>query len=444
MLQGKKSITIVFVIALMLSLVFAVNAQEFDGALVLGQPALGDVEAGGTLTFEYTLADARAVTLQVVSETAQAAISVKQNGALVASQLNANGELLVTLTALLNNGTYSVEVTALNNTSGLIIVLVQSETPIEIAQLTAGVGVSREVNTSTPISFFAFDALAEPAYVLFENVLDKGAAFRLINAETNEVVTSTNGAVTGTRVRIAAGDAAYRVEVVHSGGEQGEAFNICYAAVSNAVSCDVNATQAPAVEAQPTIEIVTNAACTVTPAFAGGANIRQTADVNSVAIGALPGGASADVLGIAPNGAFYNIQFNAINGWVALSAITENGDCANLATVQPPPGIFPTATPTNTPVPVIPTNTPIPPTATPSGPCLLSLNSDVHVYVIPVEMIDHLQDQVGAGGELIPVGRLADNSWWKTNYYNAWVPTRHFGNNITVSGDCSSLPTVAP
>jgi hypothetical protein len=41
------------------------------------------------------------------------------------------------------------------------------------------------------------------------------------------------------------------------------------------------------------------------------------------------------------------------------------------------------------------------------------------------------------------VGRLADGSWWKTNYANAWVPTYLFGGALTVSGNCA-LPIVQP
>jgi hypothetical protein len=74
---------------------------------------------------------------------------------------------------------------------------------------------------------------------------------------------------------------------------------------------------------------------------------------------------------------------------------------------------------------------------------LLTLNSPVYVYTQPTAQVDYLFDQVQSG-ELIPVGRLSDNSWWKTNYGNAWVQTNLFGGSITVSGNCGGLPVVSP
>lgn len=74
---------------------------------------------------------------------------------------------------------------------------------------------------------------------------------------------------------------------------------------------------------------------------------------------------------------------------------------------------------------------------------MLTLNSAVNVYTQPTAQIDFLQDQVQAGGELIPTGRLQDGSWWQTNYGGAWVQTGLFGGAITVSGNCNNLPVVS-
>jgi hypothetical protein len=191
---------------------------------------------------------------------------------------------------------------------------------------------------------------------------------------------------------------------------------------------------------------VSTSACTVSPTLAGGANIRQSANVNSIIVGALPGGAVADVLGISPDGAFYNVQYNQINGWTALSAVTASGDCSGVASVNPPPPILiPSPTPIP-PTPIPPTPTPPPPTATPtqSGPCLITMTGEALVYTQPNAIPDFIYDEVQPGYQLIPVGRLADNSWWHTNYGNSWIETSHFGSEATVTGDCSALPIVSP
>jgi hypothetical protein len=122
---------------------------------------------------------------------------------------------------------------------------------------------------------------------------------------------------------------------------------------------------------------------------------------------------------------------------VALSVVTTSGACGSAPVIAPPPIIVPTQPPA----------TPMPPTAPPpptaSGPCLVTINSPTYVYSTTNDDIGNLFDQL-QGGELIPIGRLANNSWWKTNYYNTWIKTSTFGQTASVSGDCSSLPVVTP
>ncbi len=107
--------------------------------------------------------------------------------------------------------------------------------------------------------------------------------------------------------------------------------------------------------------------------------------------------------------------------------------------VQPPPFVpIPTATPTPPPASPQPTAKP-----TDSGPCLITLQSAVKVYSKPEKSDENLFDQVGGGAQLIPIGRLKDNSWWKLTYYDTWISTGNFGGKAQVSGDCSHLPVVS-
>ncbi len=97
---------------------------------------------------------------------------------------------------------------------------------------------------------------------------------------------------------------------------------------------------------------------------------------------------------------------------------------------QPAPTATPTPTPTLTP--------------SPAGPCLITIISEQLVYTRPEAIPDYIFDEARANFQLVPVGRLADNSWWQTNYQNSWIETSTFGDTAETSGDCFNLPIVFP
>lgn len=447
---GKRWHMLTFIVAaLLMCLAGAVSAQ--DGTLVLGQPSIAELAAGQTRSFSYTLAEARGVSLQALGETAQPTITIMSDGEVAASQGNTDSSLIVSLSAFLNAGSYTVQVGAANGTAGTVILVLQRETPITLTTLTPGTPARGDVSLDAPIAVYSFNALAEPAYLYVESDLpERGSNARVRNTTTGQISGVVGAELSGARLRFPAGSAAYQVEITHSGSSTIDAHTVCFTAVS-AGGCEASAppptVEAPEVDAPVATVEVQAAACTVSSAVAGPVNIRQSATTSSAIIGSLPAGSQADVIGISPNGGFYNIFFNGLNGWVSLSVVNASGDCASVAVVNPPPvAPAPTQPPAQpTQPPAQPTQPPTP-TATPtqSGPCLISVVSPVYVYQIPVEQVDYLQDQVGTGGQLIPTGRLADNSWWKTNYASAWIQTSRFGNEVTVSGDCSALPIVTP
>ena len=452
--RNPRSI-VILLLALLFSMTAVASAQEgTNGTLTMGQPSVGDVTADQSLTYSYILTAPRTVTLQALGESVSPTITILQGGNIVAEELNAGGGQIVTLSTFLNAGSYVVEVGSTNEGQGTIILVVQSETPVDVQILLPSSTTNGEVSAEAPMSVFSFSALSEPAYLYVESGLaDSGSEVRLLNTTTQRTSGIIGADVLGARFRIPAGSSTYQVVVTHSGSASAEPFTLCLSAVSQG-GCEVGSPQITpqttlqtTPQADATSTLVTASACTVTSSVGGAVNIRQSASTNAVVVGALPVGSNADVIGISPNGQFYNIFFNGLEGWVSLSVVTANGNCTDLATVEPPPVIAqPTQTPlpTATPTPLPPTPTPIPPSPTPSGPCLITVVSPVNVYQIPVEQIDYLYDQVGASGQLIPIGRLADNSWWKTNYSSSWIQTSRFGNEVTVSGDCSGLPVVTP
>jgi uncharacterized protein YraI len=456
MLRGKRSFVSLLLVVLLFSLSSAASAQEgAAGTLVSGQPSIANLQAGQTQSFSYTLAEARAVTLQALGETAQPTISILANGEVIASAGNPEGDLITSLMAYLNAGSYSVQVGAANGTAGTVILVLQRESTITPLALTPGVVESGSVNLDAPIQVYSFSAQLEPAFLYVESGRpDGGTNARLLNTTSGRMSGTVSADLTGARLRIPAGSAAYQLEITHSGSDQIESYTVCLTTVS-AGGCEQGAVVPVAtVDVQAPVETaeVQTAACTVRSDVGIPVNIRQSASTSTAIIGALPVGSEAEVLGISPNAGFYNILFNGVNGWVSLSVVATSGDCAGVPVITPPPAVpqptQPPAQPTLAPTQPAtvtatqaPTNTPTP---TQSGPCLISVVAPVNVYQIPVEQVDYLQDQVGAGGQLIPTGRLADNSWWKTNYAGSWIQTIRFGNEVTVSGDCSTLPIVAP
>lgn len=438
-------------IAALLVLTLAVSAPlvgvfaQADGTLTFSQPVLGALEDGqDVLSYSYTAVQATSLSLQVISETVAATITIRDEAGIVAQELNAGGSLIATISAVLSPAAYTVEIGSANGGAGSVVVAIQSETPLVVQALSPGALVSAEVSAAAPVTVYSFSALAEPAVLTFESILpDGGPSVRIMNVLTRAVVATIAPEWGGAIYSIPANGQAYELMITHSGRPAGEGYNLCLRAASGA--CEGTPLLPQTQPAQPII-----AACTVTPLQAGGANIRQSTSTNAPVLSVLAGGQTASVIGVSPDSAWFNVTFGAVIGWVARSAVVENGDCANLPVVQPPP-FQPASQPTQPPAQPQPTQPPAqpqPPTPTPiptmSGPCLITITAPTYIYQSPLADISNLQDQVMPPGELIPTGRLADNSWWRLNFAGAWIETSLLGVSAQVTGDCSGLPIVSP
>lgn len=440
----RRALFSTFLAALTLCAAFVGASAQGDsnGTLVLGQPAVSQVAAAGqTFNYDYSLTEPRQITLQALGDSAQPTIRILQNGTVVAEEANAAGVLTISLNALLNAGSYVVQVGTLNNTTGLVVLVLQSETAVTSETLTPGTVLSGTVNAAAPLALYSFAALSEPAFLYVESSQpNSGVNVRLTDAGSGALSGMINASLTGARFRIPAGNAAYVVEV-ETGGTAAELFTICLTAVSIG-GCEAGSAQAPvATQDVVVVEPPPIDYCTVTSNAGGPVNIRQSASTVAVIVGSLPVNTPADVIGISPDGFFYNVLYSGTNGWISVAVVNSSGNCDTILTITPPTVVEQPAQPAQpTAVPVQPTQ---PPAPTPSGPCLITLTAPTYIYQIPNNNIENLQDQV-QGGELIPIGRLVDNSWWKTNYANAWIQTSAFGSTAQVSGDCRNLPLVAP
>jgi hypothetical protein len=291
--------------------------------------------------------------------------------------------------------------------------------------------VTGEINADAPLALYTFTGLGEPAYVYVESGLAEGSlSAQIVHDESGRIVGILGAGGSGARFRIPAGIGAYSVEITYGESGAAEPFTLCLTAVS-AGGCESGApldvaqpTQAP----QPPVATEEVTGCVVSPTQAGGSNIRQSASVDAPVLTALPGGAFASVNGISPDGSFYNVGYSGVIGWVAASAVSIRGG-AGITVVNPPP--FAAPQPTQPPPQAL-------------GPCLIRMTGEALVYTQPNAVADFIYDEVQPGFELIPTGRLADNSFWRTNYANAWIQTSVFGSSAQVSGDCSALPIVSP
>lgn len=422
--------------------VFAQN--ETSGSLTVGQPVISEISTDTPVRYDYSLTEASIVTFQVISESIQPTITIFRGDEVVASEPNEEGKLILTFNTFLTAGDYVVEMGTANDTTGTLVLVVERATPVAVNDLLLGTTASGEMSAETSIALYRFTALNEPSLIIVSSGLTTGGVeVHLFNETLNRESGMLSSELLGGTFTIPANSASYRVEVEYSTLAPVEPFTICWVPSSIGACTDTTIvpTSAAATEAP-----VNSSACTVSPASAA-VNIRSSASTDAPIIAPLTVGETAAVLGIAPDGFFFNIEFEGVNGWVAKSVVVTSGDCSNIPPIVPPDFIqVSTQVSTLPPVPTATSTTAATqaPTATntPSGPCLLTLNSPVKVYTQPTEQVDYLFDQLQSG-ELVPIGRLADGSWWKTNYASSWVPTYLFGSALTVSGNCS-LPIVNP
>src|SRR6185503_1425011 len=127
---------------------------------------------------------------------------------------NAEGNKIVSLTALLDAGAYTVQVGSINNTVGSVIVVVQSAEAITTGQLPIASVVIGQVKPDVTSATYNFNALPEPAFLYFESSLPSGGATITLKNTATGTQSVINGAdVSGARFRIPAGSTAYEIDM---------------------------------------------------------------------------------------------------------------------------------------------------------------------------------------------------------------------------------------
>ncbi|HVU15240.1 MAG TPA: SH3 domain-containing protein [Phototrophicaceae bacterium] len=441
---SKRWLLILIAAALMAALVVSVSAQATTGTLTLGQPLSSQITAGATISYPYNAANPAEITIQALSDKAQPTLTLLSGGSVVAQQANASGSPTISLSTLVNSGSYVLEVGTANNTSGLVIVVLQSETAVTTTPLTPDTPVTGSVSPTAPLALYSFTSGSTQSFLFVRsNQGDNTINMRLIDTTSGAVSGQISPDLIGARFRIKAGNTPYRVEIEQGAADQTDAFTVCLA-VQNIGGCDelgAAAGTGPVVVQPPAATPELQAAgndCLVTPSSGNsGVNIRQSASPTAQILTTMPRGDTANVIGISPDKAFYNILYQGLNGWVSIAVIVTSGDCSNVLTINPPPVIAAATT-----IPFQPTN---PPAPTASGPCAIQITAPTYVYQIPQADQEKLFDQAQPGGQLTPTGRLADNSWWQVMEYGypEWLSTSTIGHSVQVSGNCNNLPVVS-
>lgn len=421
-------------VLLVLLIGLVANAQPTSsGTLRVGQPTSVELPANGTLTLDYPLGKTSQVSLQAISASAQVSLTILRDGVIQASEPNIGGEFTVTVNALLTAGDYVVQLQSLNNTTGTVILLVQSETAVSMTDIGLDTFVSETLDDTLPVALYRFGALPEAAYLYIESDLPQGGLSATVTSQNGEVVGMLGTGLTGVRFSVPLSSSSYTLQLTRADNVRQTPFTVCLTAISTR-GCEFGSSETPSQPAATPVTSSSTPICTVTPTNAGGANIRQSASTGSIVVGALPGNQSADVLGISPDNQFFNIQYNTINGWVAQSVVAATGSCSGLPTVQPPAIIAPTNTPTPTPIPATPT---------PTGPCLVFINSPTFTYTTTLADPSTLFDQIQSG-TVEAIGRTSNNQWWQVNYGPSWLQTSALGVTASTSGACHNLPIVTP
>lgn len=435
------------------------------------------------VTVQYEVLEDQVVIFQAMSDMIHPNLKILENGVEIAKYRPAQTTTAsINLPAYLKTGTYTLQISALNEfgNPARVLVGITAQNPLTSQYLGYGETAQDTITSDHPARLHQFDGVAEQSQLIV-NMTPVGARVRVTNAQTGETWLNLSPESIGGRLYLPPTESSYHVSIV-SDVTQPVSYTLCY--VSIFADCGTNSVSVP-----PATEPVPTHACTATPLLAGGANIRQSASVESSIIGALAGGQSVPVIGIDPTGTWYQVEFNTQTGWASLSAVSGQGNCEGLPTVTPPvfatvPPSAPTDVPTTEMATATPTETSSLPTASatatftatvtlipsatptatvtqglnlpvitavlvtlvppPINDCTVTFTGDEFIYTIPNPIVDYLLHQMSSGQSTRVLGRLnSDPNWLKINYYDGWWYSGG-GANGTLSGDCANLPSVSP
>lgn len=351
--------------------------------LTIGEIQVGEIaEPGMQLTFIVPVVAPQTLDVDVFAITAGLTPTfriVDASGVVLHIALNAGDQQAVQARAVpVNAGIHFIEVSSLSNTTGQILISVQSGVPLQPPQpLALGQVRDGQVNSGQPLQTYAFTGLPTGALALTVYGMDlmPSLLVTLKDAATAETLAMSTARVSGLRYRIASGSGDYLLEVASGSPAVPQNYVICLEADAGPSICPVGQAVVPPTPTPrplPTIapptptpaptEIVLETLsplgpCVVASSTGGRVNIRSGPSTTFPVIGQITGNTTAPVIGRLPDNTWYQVSPAGLVGWISATVVRLGGQCGGVPSV--------TLTPTPTSF-VPPSATPFAPTATPT------------------------------------------------------------------------------
>ncbi len=457
---NRTSIRWVFLIVSLFSLILssAVSAQTAT-PIQIGENITGTLTDPALPTsFTVEVGAPQSINVQVLAITPELAptFRVLDPGGIVILDTANPGTQTIAQGApnLASVGTYTIEVTSANQTTGQFLISVQAGAPLASAQpLALGQPVSGTVSPQATRQAYSFPASATDVLLLTVSSADPGAnpVVTLRDADSGDTLGLSSADLAGVRYRIPTGQRNYLLEVNHNGSGSSEAYSLCLETESGSVTCaggSPAATQAGALPS-PTlapatssvftpVQIDPNGACMVASASGAVINVRGGPGTNFPVVTKLAPTQAAVVIGRMPDNSWFEININGITGWVSTTVVIVGGNCSGVAAVQMATPVPPTNAPTSAPNQPTPTEAP-----TSNGtpvihlPPIGRLTLIAPIQIVPVNPKLDYQASANYGEANLSAGFSPDP-------YSVGMTT---GGNVDVSylgGSCSGFATSHP
>ncbi|MEP7291640.1 MAG: SH3 domain-containing protein, partial [Chloroflexota bacterium] len=377
---------------------------------------------------------------------------------------------------LASPGAYVIAVRAANGASGQFLLSIQAGAPLAAPQmLTLGQALDGTLNGQTTRQAYAFSGSQSDALLLRVDSHDPASSEVIVmrDADTGETLSLTSASFGGIRFRILAGVRNYLLEVMHGGSPEAEAFTVCLTTANNPTACAESSTGSEAATLPPPATLViptdtlpattaaTFAPPTINPAGAcqvassGGQtiNVRSGPGTNFSILTQLAPNVTAPVIGRLADNSWFQVNVNAVIGWVSASVVTLGGNCSGVSVVVLPTAVPPTITPTlaasatfTSTSTETPTSTPTPtntPNGTPHLPPLHNLT-----LIAPLGTLQILQFPTTASR----LDYSANPNYGAANLSAGFSPDPYSvgmttGGNVNVAylgSSCSGFATTAP
>jgi hypothetical protein len=351
----KSTLRLLLVFALLL-LVQNVAVAQVGTPIQPGQPLTGDISAAApSALYTYTASAGETVTIQVAASgfIPQFHVLSPTNAEVVAVPNPDSTPTVQGAASFDAAGPYTIEVSSAESVGTFTITVTGGQPAAQPAvatgpvDLTAGQPVAGALNVATPTQEFNFTASPSDTLLLTVKADNRLAApaVSLRDARTGRVIATADTRFTDAIFLLPLGSTSYVLAAHYSGSPGDERISVCVEPMATAGACASGGTAAltpsttnPTTTADPSANpaatpIPATSSCTAS-SKAGGVYVRVSPESGAHALGLLHDNEQAPVLGTRPGNGWYQINLNGQTGWVGVSVINLQGDCANVPIVS--------------------------------------------------------------------------------------------------------------